>query len=75
MKLVFLFTLTIAVMVTAGIGCLAIFEIVSVGLAMELLLKSLAAIGLIGASSVAIAALTGLQPAPAETNLDEISFR
>jgi len=62
MKLVITLTLIIAVVVSAGIGCLVIFEILSLGY----ILKSLAVIALLGAASAAISLVTGKHNAPRE---------
>jgi len=66
MKLVITLTLIIAVVVSAGIGCLVIFEILSLGQGLEYILKSLAVIALLGAASAAISLVTGKHNAPRE---------
>ena len=59
MKAVTTFTFIFAVMTTAFIGCLMIFEIFTVAQGFECLLKALAAILLIGGSSALVTLATG----------------
>ena len=66
MKPVITFTFIIAVMVSALIGCLMIFEIFTVKEGFDSLLRALAAIGLIGASSAVITLAIGDNNSPGE---------
>lgn len=58
MKIVLNLTLIIAVIVSTLIGCLVIFEILTVDQGMEYLLKALAVIFLVGISSVLVRLVT-----------------
>ena len=64
MKAVVTFTFIFAVMTSAFIGCLMIFEIFTVAQGLECLLKALAAILLIGVSSAAVSLVTGDRESP-----------
>lgn len=66
MKVVLTLSLVIAVIVTAGIGCLMIFEIISFDLGMDYIFKAIAVIILLGISSVIIALVTGNKNTPGE---------
>lgn len=55
MKTVLVLTLVIALLVASSIGCLMIFEVFTLVQGAELLLKSLAALILLGVTSAAIA--------------------
>ena len=58
MKAVFVFSIAIAVMMSAGIGSLMIFGLVPTAQGMELILKSVAALGLLGLSTAVLAGLS-----------------
>ena len=60
MKAVFVFSIAIAVPMSAGIGCMIIFEVFSFAEGLDLILKSVAAIALLGISTAAITSLSGL---------------
>ena len=66
MKAICVFSLVIAVMMSAGIGCLIIFEAFTFDQGMGYLAKTLAAIALLGVSAGVIALLTGSRDAPSE---------
>lgn len=69
MKTVLTLTLVVAVIVSAGIGCLVIFGIFSVEQGLEYSFKALAAIVLLGVASAAISLVTGNSGGPGdETN-------
>jgi len=59
MKTVLSLTLIFAILSSATVGCLVIFEIMTVEGGMGFLYKTLAAIVLIGAASALITAVTG----------------
>lgn len=54
MKTILNLTLVVALLIAASIGCLMIFEVFSLAEGAELLLKSSAALLLVGATSAAI---------------------
>jgi branched-subunit amino acid ABC-type transport system permease component len=66
MKLVFTLTFILAVIVSAGIGCLVIFEIISFDQGKNYLLKTVAVIVLLGAASAVIALVSGSKNTPDE---------
>ena len=59
MKIVFILTFILAVIVSAGIGSLVIFEVLSFDQAKEYIFKAVSAIALLGAASALIALVTG----------------
>ena len=59
MKIVFTLTVVLAVIVSAGIGSLVIFEVLSFDQAKEYIFKAVAVIVLLGAASALIAFVTG----------------
>ena len=59
MKIVFTLTIVLAVIVSAGIGSLVIFEVLSLDQAKEYIFKALSVIILLGGASAAIAFVTG----------------
>ena len=59
MKTIFTLTLVLAVIVSAGIGSLVIFEVLSFDQAKEYIFKALAVIILFGGASAVIAFVTG----------------
>lgn len=59
MKIALTITVILVVITATGIGCAAIFEFITVAAAKELLVKSLAAIALLGTSSALLALLSG----------------
>ena len=59
MKVVLILTFIIAVIMTAGIGSLVIFEVLTFDQGLDFLLKTLAAVILLGASSAVIALVIG----------------
>ena len=59
MKIVFTLTIVLAVIVSAGIGSLVIFEVLSFDQAKEYIFKAVAVIVLLGAASALIALVTG----------------
>ena len=66
MKAVATFTFIFAVMTSAFIGCLMIFEIFTVEEGFECLLRALGAILLIGVSSAAVSMVTVANRSPRE---------
>lgn len=66
MKTVINLTLIIAVIISAGIGCLVIFGMISVDQGMNYGLKALAAIVLLGVASAVISFVTSSGDAPEE---------
>ncbi|MBT8129360.1 MAG: hypothetical protein KJP10_05165 [Gammaproteobacteria bacterium] len=59
MKIVFILTIVLAVIVSAGIGSLVIFEVLSFDQAKEYIFKAVSVIVLLGAASALIALVTG----------------
>lgn len=59
MKVVFTLTLIIAVIISASIGCLIIFDVITVDQGKDYIFKALSAIILLGASSAVIGLVTG----------------
>ncbi len=59
-------TLVVALLIAASIGCLMIFEVFSIVQGAELLLKSLAALILVGATSAAIGFIAAPRSAPGD---------
>ena len=59
MKIVFILTFILAVIVSAGIGSLVIFEVLSLDQAKEYIFKAVSVIALLGAASALIALVTG----------------
>lgn len=59
MKTVLILTLVVAVIMSAGIGCLVIFGIFSIEQGLDYSFKALAAIVLLGVASAAISLVTG----------------
>ncbi|MGI9241174.1 MAG: hypothetical protein ACR2RV_10260 [Verrucomicrobiales bacterium] len=66
MKAISIFALVLAIMMSAGIGCLIIFEAFTLEQGVVYLSKTVAAIALLGASAAVIALLTGSRDAPSE---------
>jgi len=58
MKIIFNLTLILAVVISAGIGCLIIFEVFEFEQGLDYILKALAAIVLLGVSSAAVTFMT-----------------
>ena len=59
MKIVFTLTIILAVIVSAGIGSLVIFEVLSIVQAKEYIFKAVSVIVLLGVASALIALVTG----------------
>ena len=59
MKIVFILTFILAVIVSAGIGSLVIFEVLSFDQAKEYIFKAVSVIALLGGASALIALVTG----------------
>jgi hypothetical protein len=59
MKIVFTLTIVLAVIVSAGIGSLVIFEVLSIDRAKEYIFKAVSVIVLLGVASALIALVTG----------------
>ena len=59
MKVIFNFTLVIAIIISASIGCLVIFDVFTYDQGIEYIIKAIAAITLIGLSSAGVSLVTG----------------
>jgi branched-subunit amino acid ABC-type transport system permease component len=66
MKVIFIITFIIAVIMSASIGCLIIFKVFSFDQGVDYIFKSLTAIILLGVSSALIALVTGKKGTPSE---------
>jgi branched-subunit amino acid ABC-type transport system permease component len=66
MKIVFTLTFVIAVILSAGIGCLVILEILTFDEGKQYIIKALSVVLLLGVSSAVIALVTGNKNTPVE---------